>query len=289
MTKKKLSILIFMLLLTYCLNLFSDDSIALDSEVIEDTKSTEPITTKEPTPTASSMPNYQSVFNMANRFYGEGKKDEALEAYMSMLASGINSAMIYYNIGNIYAETKEYSKAIVYYERALRRSGYDKALQNNLKYAYKNVGGDDFYRAHNVRHFHLFSYLNKVSIFFLLFSATKLFFIVLFIRILKVKMSFLKNKTDTYIKKATLIFIAIFVLSFSAYIFSNRVITENFLIIQNNEAYIREGASDSSKNIYNLSDGEKVPILEVHENWYYVKVRSGGRGWVKADDGISIF
>lgn len=308
--QKKLFILIFAFLTIHAFNIFAEDSgndsVSLNSETTELAQPTERVepteqtTTRQPlitmptettnASTASSMPNYQNVFNMANRYYSEGKKDEALETYMNMLASHVSSAMIYYNIGNIYAEQDEYSKAIAYYEKALRLSGYDEALQNNLRYAYKNVGGDEFYDAYNVKHFHLFYYINKISIILILLSATKLFVIVLFVYILKIKIKikFLANKNEQYMKKVFIIFSTVFVFSFVAYLFSNHVTTSDFLIIQNNEAYIREGASENSKNMYNLSNGEKVAIIEAHENWYYVKVRSGGRGWIKASDGISV-
>ncbi len=230
--------------------------------------------------------DFQSMFNRASRLYSEDKKDEALEIYSAILTSGVQSGDVYYNIGNIYMERESYAEAIVYYERALRAFGYDKDLLNNLKLAYKNVGGDDFYQAYSVKYFHLFFYLYKISIVFILIMTIVIFCVILFLFILKLKIGFLKNLNA---KKFLMAYFSIFVLLFVANFCSNYMLSQNFLIIQNNEAYIREGASENSKNIYNLSLGEKMPIIESHENWYYVKIDFGRYGWIMATDGISIF
>ncbi len=238
---------------------------------------------------SNNMLDIQSAFNMANRLYYDGQKDDALEMYISMTESGIASGSIYYNIGNIYMEKSDYAKAIVYYEKSLRLLGYDKDLRNNMKYAYKSIGGDIFYNAYNVSHFQWFFYFHKFSIFFILASTVTLFFIILFSIIFKIKVGFLSFANKATTKNILIICLSIFIFSFTTYCVSSSVLSQNFLIIQNNEAYVREGASEKSKNIYNLSIGEKVSIVEVYDNWYYVKMPSGLYGWISTDDGISIF
>ncbi len=251
---------IFMLL---CCSLFSDDT----NVGLQNTDNVEI--------------DFKSMFNRASRIYNEGNKDEALDLYMSMLQNGINSSSVYYNIGNIYMEKEQYAKAILYYEKSLRLVGYDKDLQNNIRFAYRNVGSDESYKSYNVAYFPLFFYMNKISVIFVLISTLVLFFVILFLFIFDLKIKYSR-------KNILVTFLSIFIFSFVIYLGYNYVLSENFLIIQSSEGYIRDGASENSKNIYNLSLGEKIRIIESHENWYYVKIDSGRYGWIVALDGDSI-
>ena len=55
----------------------------------------------------------------AEEFYREGKYNEAAEIYRKLRASGMESAILYYNLGNCYYKLGENTQAILNYERAL--------------------------------------------------------------------------------------------------------------------------------------------------------------------------
>ena len=52
----------------------------------------------------------------AEEFYREGKYNEAAEIYRKLRASGMESAILYYNLGNCYYKLGENTQAILNYE-----------------------------------------------------------------------------------------------------------------------------------------------------------------------------
>ena len=74
-------------------------------------------------------------FADGNAAYNEGNFEQALEMYDNILASGVESATLYYNLGNTYYKTKEYAKAILYYEKALKLDPSNEDIKTNLEIA----------------------------------------------------------------------------------------------------------------------------------------------------------
>ena len=62
----------------------------------------------------------QNVASMADEAYKAADYATAIEHYESVLADGLASADLYYNLGNAYYRTGQMGRAILNYERALR-------------------------------------------------------------------------------------------------------------------------------------------------------------------------
>ena len=75
------------------------------------------------------------IWNSANDAYGKGAYDEAIVAYDSLLASGYESAKLYYNLGNAYFKNNRIGKAILNYNRALQLAPSSEDIQYNLQVA----------------------------------------------------------------------------------------------------------------------------------------------------------
>lgn len=76
------------------------------------------------------------LFREGNMLYQQGKIAEARERYEAVLARGLVSGELYYNLGNVHYRTGEIARAILYYERALRLMPQDDDLRNNLQVAH---------------------------------------------------------------------------------------------------------------------------------------------------------
>ena len=61
-----------------------------------------------------------SLFQSANLLYQEGKYEKALEDYRQISESGLESADLYYNMGNAAYRSNSIGYAILYYEKALK-------------------------------------------------------------------------------------------------------------------------------------------------------------------------
>ena len=55
----------------------------------------------------------------ATKMYQEGDYQKAIDLYNEMLSDDMESATVYYNLGNCYYKQGETAKAILNYERAL--------------------------------------------------------------------------------------------------------------------------------------------------------------------------
>ncbi len=71
-------------------------------------------------------------FRGAEELYREEKYAEAASAYEEILAQGVRSGVLYYNLGNAHYKTGDIGRAILNYERALRLMPNDKELNHNL-------------------------------------------------------------------------------------------------------------------------------------------------------------
>ena len=76
------------------------------------------------------------LFREGNMLYQQGKVADARQRYEAIVARGLVSGELYYNLGNVCYRMGEIAQAILYYERALRLMPQDDDLQNNLQVAH---------------------------------------------------------------------------------------------------------------------------------------------------------
>ncbi len=67
--------------------------------------------------------------------YRSGDWPAAIEAFEAIAAKGIQNGQLYYNLGNAYLKNDELGKAVLWYERALKRIPEDPDLRFNYEYA----------------------------------------------------------------------------------------------------------------------------------------------------------
>ena len=73
----------------------------------------------------------------ATKMYQEGDYQKAIDLYNEMLSDDMESATVYYNLGNCYYKQGETAKAILNYERALLLHPGDNDIKYNLTMAQK--------------------------------------------------------------------------------------------------------------------------------------------------------
>jgi len=75
----------------------------------------------------------------ANNAYRDGKYDDAIAGYETVLKHGFESGPLYYNLGNSYFKKQQFGKALVNYERARRLMPRDLDLMANSQFAASEV------------------------------------------------------------------------------------------------------------------------------------------------------
>lgn len=77
----------------------------------------------------------EELFQQANKAYNEKKFEEARDLYQTVFARGYESGELYYNLGNAWYRTGNVARAILNYERALKRMPGDDDVVHNLTMA----------------------------------------------------------------------------------------------------------------------------------------------------------
>ena len=82
--------------------------------------------------TAQENNHYEQLFKEANELYQQNDIAGAQSTFESILAAGINSSELYYNLANCYYKTGAIPNAILYYEKALKLTPNDPDIAFNL-------------------------------------------------------------------------------------------------------------------------------------------------------------
>lgn len=85
----------------------------------------------------------QTLFFRGNTLYGDEKYADAIAAYQKILASGVESGNLHFNLGNAYFKAGDVGHAVLEYERARRLVPRDPDLHANLGYAREKSGDGD--------------------------------------------------------------------------------------------------------------------------------------------------
>lgn len=84
-----------------------------------------------------------TTFFHGNQLYGEAKYADAAAEYEKVLATGVESPALYFNLGNAYFKTGDIGQTILNYERARQFMPGDPDLRANLNFAREQSGDDD--------------------------------------------------------------------------------------------------------------------------------------------------
>jgi tetratricopeptide (TPR) repeat protein len=225
---------------------------------------------------AQSSP--EEAFNKGNAFYKEGKFQEALEAYKTIEKMDLESAELYYNMGNCYFNTNQLGLAIWSYEKALLINPGLEDAKYNLNNAQKSVvdkiealpriGFVRLQRAiSSTFHTNTWAWL---SIIFLLFTCIAIAF---------VRISDNRSLNKIAIGKIFVFgFLFVFTIVFTQ--LSDHYKKPEAVLISDN-AHIKNGPSETAEDLFILHEGIKVEILEINKNWFQIKLADGLIGWAE--------
>lgn len=85
-------------------------------------------------PSVSALGTTTDEFNRANQYYADKAFDSALAVYQSIERTGLESAELYFNIGNCHFKSGDLGRAVLYYLRAKRLSPSDDDINANLAF-----------------------------------------------------------------------------------------------------------------------------------------------------------
>lgn len=216
--------------------------------------------------------------------YVAGDWAGAAKAWESILDSGLESADLYYNIGNAYFKQDMYGRAILSYERALKSDPSHADARFNLTFSQEFVQDD----IDAVPEFFLRAWMRKAchslssdawTGLFLALLAIALGMALLFI----LSSSPMKKKFGFFGGIAALI-LAVFFLGFARMQWSEYRSDDSAIVLRAVSPVKSAPGADSSKDLFILHEGAKVKILERIGDWSNIKLPDGRQGWIQSAD-----
>jgi tetratricopeptide (TPR) repeat protein len=218
-----------------------------------------------------------SLFINANKDYANESYSEAIKKYESIINSNLESAELYYNLGNCYYKTEQIHKAIYYYEKTLKyNSDFNDASENILLCQLKLIDKIDsmpelFYKT-------IFKKIKKSLSFNNWFYLTIIFIWIVFL--LSIFRVFKRRNTFVL----TNLFIVALILFFITYNVSSDYTNTRSAIIYASSTNIMSAPSDKSTNLFTLHIGTKINIKDQIGDWLNINISNGKKGWIRLSD-----
>ncbi len=219
-------------------------------------------------------------FQAGNKFYENGDYQSAVMMFQKVDGAGLESAPLYYNLGNAYFKDGDLGRAILYYHRAKRLDPSDPDILNNLEFA----GRFSTMRMEGVE-------LNPIDAFLksmvggyrlktLGWLASGFFILFVGLLILKYGLQIYFSGLNSAITTALILLVMSSGLTTFKYR-SEFLIKRGVVIAQESTVY--SGPSTNSDLEFEGSPGLVVEIVKESGDFYDVLFENKRRGWVKKD------
>lgn len=224
----------------------------------------------------------QSAFEQGNQFYQKGSYQAAINSYESVLASGKESAELYFNLGNSYYKLHKVAPAIYNFEKAAQLNPSDSDIQTNLEFARKmaidevkevpKVGFNKLLQdLTSSYHYDTWAWIAIVfSFFFLGFFAGYYFSTTAF-------------KKRIYFTGMFLVLTGILISISSGMYEKNRIANEKPAIVFAETVNVKSEPKAAGPNAFVLHEGTKVTILESIANWKKIQLADETTGWIDSE------
>jgi len=225
-----------------------------------------------------------ALMDSALSAYNAGMYGTALEYYRYVLDTmKLESAALYYNMGNAAFKRNDLASAILYYEKALKLAPNDEDLIFNLGLANSRIPD----RIEAVPEMFLARWYTKVTHLLTpdqwsyltlgVFALSLIFLALYFIsyRIVLRKLGFWMG--------VVLFLACVFSLTVSHQT-ANEQTAQDTGIVFSASLTVKSSPEESSTDLFVLHEGTKVWILDSINGWYKIKIANGSVGWIPMDE-----
>jgi tetratricopeptide (TPR) repeat protein len=218
-----------------------------------------------------------------NAAYNKADYAKAITFYQKFLNGGIESAQAYYNLGNCYFRTNEFSKAILYYEKAEKLTPGDADIQFNLQLTNQKITDKITSDAPIFIYSDWKKFENRftekqwalICIWLLLFSFV-LFALYLYAsQILLKQLSFWSG------------FVLIFFSLFTFYMAHEQyelLNSHDTAIVMSSTVTVNGAPEEKATQLFVIHEGTKVWIVKTEGEWTEIKLANGNQGWLISSD-----
>ena len=227
----------------------------------------------------TAQENNTQLWEKANAFFTTEDYQQAVSTYEQIVASGEESAKLYFNLGNAYYKTGDINNAILNYERAKVLAPHDEDIEFNLRIANQFVVTkieelpQPFFLRWRT------SVVNKYPTDTWAYISIGTF--ILFLLLLGF-FFFSKNVT----LKRISFWIGIIVILFSAFTFSfankqkKKIQNRNHAIVFCPRVTVKSSPTETGTDLFLIYEGLKIEVTDSLNNWTEIKLADGNEGWL---------
>lgn len=219
------------------------------------------------------------LLQKANESYTKDQFKQAIEGYNQILMTGLESPEVYYNLGNAYYKTGQYTLAILNYERARLLAPDDQDIAFNLQVANQKVidSVQELPGIFIVRWWNSLVNSQTTDTWAALCIISFLTFLIMLGFYFFAKTSEIKR--ITFWSGCFLIVFTIFSWSFAAKQ-KSRLVNHSEAIVMQPTVTVKSSPSDKGTNLFVVHEGLKVKITDKLGDWVEISLADGNKGWL---------
>ncbi|HAH26102.1 MAG TPA: hypothetical protein DCL77_20465 [Prolixibacteraceae bacterium] len=223
-----------------------------------------------------------NLLQKANQLYTKEQFKEAIDVYNQILMTNLESPEVYFNLGNAYYKTKQYSKAILNYERAKLLSPDDEDIAFNLQVANQHVVDSiqELPGIFIVRWWN--SLVNSQTT-----DTWALISIFSFLLFLTLAGLYFFARSGNVRRLAFWTACLLFTFSMFSWSFAaqqkSRLVNHTFAIVMQPTVTVKSSPSEKGTNLFVVHEGLKVKITDKLGDWLEVRLSDGNKGWLMAE------
>ena len=230
--------------------------------------------------TTEAADTAESIWEAANAAYVNGAYRRAAEGYESLLARGLQSAQLYYNLGNACFKAGRIGPAIVNYRRALRLSPGNDDIRYNLEVAAENTKDS----IESMPEFFLTAWSRAVrhtmsSTAWCVLSLVSLAAALALALVYLLASRIGARKAGFYGMTAAL-FIFVVATSFAA-AGRREMVERNEAVVMSSSVSVKSSPDNSATDLFVLHEGTEVRVTNRLDDWCEIVIADGKKGWVR--------
>ncbi len=220
-----------------------------------------------------------ALFDAGNTAYVNADYHTAMEYYDSIIDMGLQSAKLYYNMGNACFKAGKIGPAILYYNKAQRLAPMNADIEHNLAVAGSFtrdniVGVPRFFASRWV--VALRSMLGSNAWALVSLALLALFFAGALLYLLPVSLRLRKTGLGVGISSAVLYIVA----ATFASVGRSEALHPREGVIMISACAVKSAPDASGKDLFVLHEGTKVKITDALNDWREITVQDGNSGWI---------
>lgn len=218
-----------------------------------------------------------TLWEKGNKAYTDGRFEEALAHYETLLEKGISSGKLHYNVGNAYFMNNQLGRAILHYSRARQLMPTNEDVAANLALADSMrkdppIEGEDEAFAQTFDTFARslsYNWIFRLGLIFLVIGGLASLALIA------------RPKTGKWLGYVLVIGCTVGLLFSGAAVLQYKQMTRaDMAVLIADDVDVHAGPSLNMNVSFTINQGIRCRILDEAEGWYRIGLANGFNGWV---------